>query len=342
VRAERGVIAVVGAVQFVNILDFIMVMPLGPDFARALAIETSHLGFIGGSYTAAGCVAGLAGLLFLDRFSRRNALVVCLAGLVVGTALGAFATDLRSLMLARVIAGLFGGPATSLALAIIADVVPPARRGQAMGAVMGAFSVASVVGVPFGLERARGRLARPVLRRRGARRVVATIGARALLPPLDDHLRGARTAPVAADTLSALRGLLSRAPTQLAFALIARTNLSSFLFVPNIAALVQHNLGDPRERLLVLYLVGGAISFFTMRAAGRLVDRLGALRLIAGCVVSFSVVLVGVLESRAVPLVAIFALFMVTQSARNVSLGEADCPLTECGARSCHRWLAVQ
>ena len=34
-RTERLVVLLVGAVQFVNILDFMMVMPLGPDFAAA-------------------------------------------------------------------------------------------------------------------------------------------------------------------------------------------------------------------------------------------------------------------------------------------------------------------
>lgn len=49
----------------------------------------------------------------------------------------------------------FGGPATSIAFSIIADVVPAQRRGSAMGKVMGAFSIASVLGVPAGLELAR-------------------------------------------------------------------------------------------------------------------------------------------------------------------------------------------
>src|SRR2546423_1646114 len=52
-------------------------------------------------------------------------------------------------------AGQFGGPATSIASSIIADVVPQERRGSAMGMVMAAFSVASVLGVPAGLELAR-------------------------------------------------------------------------------------------------------------------------------------------------------------------------------------------
>src|SRR6202171_4223700 len=137
-RRALAVVLLVAAVQFVNILDFVMVMPMGPDFAAALGIPSSRLGLIGGSYTAAAAASGLAGSLFLDRFDRRPALGVAMLGLVFGTALGGFATGMSSLMAARLIAGLFGGPATSLSFSIIADTVPAERRGKAMGVVMGA------------------------------------------------------------------------------------------------------------------------------------------------------------------------------------------------------------
>ena len=90
--SEPKIVFCVGAVQFVNILDFMMVMPLGPDFARALDMPVSHLGYIGGSYTAAASVSGMAGAFFLDRFDRRKALGVAMLGLVLGTLSGAFAT----------------------------------------------------------------------------------------------------------------------------------------------------------------------------------------------------------------------------------------------------------
>src|SRR5262245_43552158 len=122
--SERFIVFLVGAIQFVNVLDFMMVMPLGPDFARALGIPTAHLGIIGGSYTAAAAVSGIIAARFLDRFDRRSALAVAIFGLVAGTAAGALAQGMRSLVLARVVAGAFGGPATSIALSIIADVVP--------------------------------------------------------------------------------------------------------------------------------------------------------------------------------------------------------------------------
>src|SRR5437773_10195696 len=111
---ERRIIFLLAAVSFVNILDFKMVMPMGPDFARALAIPPSKLGIIGGSYTAAAAVAGLVGALFLDRFDRRSALAVAMLGLVTGTAAGGLARGFGSLVAARVLAGMFGGPASSV------------------------------------------------------------------------------------------------------------------------------------------------------------------------------------------------------------------------------------
>ena len=58
---ERRLLFLVGAVQAVNILDFMMVMPLGPDFAQALGIPTAHIGWIGGSYTVAAAFSGILG-----------------------------------------------------------------------------------------------------------------------------------------------------------------------------------------------------------------------------------------------------------------------------------------
>ncbi|MDH4225807.1 MAG: MFS transporter, partial [Deltaproteobacteria bacterium] len=151
-KSLGAVVLLMAAVQFMNILDFMMVMPLGPDFAKGLAIPLSHLGYIGGAYTLAAAIGGVAGSFFLDRFDRRTALLGALVGLTAATALGGFATSMTTLMAARMLAGLFGGPSAALALAVVSDVVPPERRGRAMGLVMSAFSVASVLGVPAGLE----------------------------------------------------------------------------------------------------------------------------------------------------------------------------------------------
>jgi predicted MFS family arabinose efflux permease len=314
-----AVVGVVGAVQCVNILDFMMVMPLGPDLAASLGIDTSSLGVIGGSYTAAAAVSGLLGLFFLDRFPRRTALIVAMLGLALGTAAGAFATDLPTLLLARVVAGAFGGPATSIAMSIITDVVPPERRGRAMGAVMGAFSVASVLGVPLGLELAARSTWRAPFYVVAGLGLVLTLVARLLLPRLDGHLVGGVGPRM---DVTRVLALLRRPEAQLTALLVAAANLSGFMFIPNVSALLQLNFGYPRDGLGLLYLTGGAVSFFTMRGAGQIVDRFGSTVLIAVGVTGIGVLMgvLGVVQDPRTPVVAAFALFMVFSSGRNVSL----------------------
>lgn len=340
--SERTIVFCVGAVQFVNILDFVIVMPLGPDFAKALGIPLSHLGYVGGSYTAAASVSGLAGAFFLDRFDRRKALAVAMLGLVIGTLSGAFATGLATLMLARVVAGAFGGPATSLSYSIIADVIPPARRGKAMGAVMGAFAVASVLGVPAGLE----------LARRGSWKLpfvaVAVLGAllgtyaHAALPAMIGHLVAARS------PRSRLRELLDLVRPDLALSLLMTfvVMAAGFILIPNISAYVLNNLHYPRERLGLLYLAGGLVSFFATRLVGVLVDRWGSARVgtFGALFVSFVVYVGFIREPLAVPVMAIFIGFMLGNSFRNVAYNTltSKVPLPDERARFSSVQSAVQ
>ncbi len=331
--SERRIVFLVGAVQFVNILDFVMVMPLGPDFAKALGISSSKLGMIGGSYTAAAALSGLVGSFFLDRFDRRKALAVAMAGLVLGTAAGGLCVGLYSLMAARVVAGLFGGPATSLSFSIIADVIPPERRGKAMGAVMGAFSVASVLGVPAGLELARrGGWRLPFFAVAGLGLCVAA-SALLLLPPMKIHLQGRSDG---APPRPRLRELLSRKNVQLSYLMTAVVMISGFLLIPNISAYLQQNLGYPRERLGLLYMVGGAVSFFTTRLGGALVDRFGSTRVgTLGALLLICVLYVGFVAPVAwFPVLPFFATFMFAMGFRNVSYNTLTSKVPRTGERA--------
>jgi predicted MFS family arabinose efflux permease len=314
---ERRLLLLIGAVLFVNILDFMMVIPLGPDFARALGIPTAQLGLVGASYTAAAALAGMLGSLVLDRFDRRKALAVVLGGLVIGTAAGAFATGLPSMLAARIIAGAFGGPATSLALAIVSDVVPAERRGRAMGSVMGAFAVASVLGVPAGLELAQlGGWRLPFVAVAGLGAVLASVAV-LILPPLVGHL-----APVPEATTPAAGTVLRRPTALLALAAIGALMTAQFALVPNIAAYWQFNLGYPRERLGLLFVLGGLVSFGTMRLAGQLTDRVGAAASAGAATVLYLAVLFAtfIFPSPAPQALLLFVAFMTASSFRMVPI----------------------
>jgi predicted MFS family arabinose efflux permease len=337
-RSERLLVLLVGAVQFVNILDFMIVMPLGPDFAVALGIPASRLGFIGGSYTAAASVAGLVGGLFLDRFDRRKALAVAMGGLVLGTLAGGFAVGLGSLLAARVLGGFFGGPATSISLSIIADAIPPARRGKAMGSVMGAFSAASVLGVPAGLELARRGSWRLPFFSVGLLGAVITAGVVAVLPPMRAHLEVARPRARLSDLLTPFRQRL----TLLSLGMTATAMIGGFAIIPNISAYVQNNLGYPRSRIGLLYMVGGAASFVSMRAVGRLVDRYGSARVgtVATVFLLADLYVWFVAYTPAVPVLALFLVFMLANSSRNVPYNTLTSKVPAADERA--RFLSIQ
>jgi predicted MFS family arabinose efflux permease len=313
--SERRVVFLVGAVQFVNVLDFTMVMPLGPDFARALHIPTSELGKVVAGYGQAAALTGFLGSFFLDRFDRRKALAVAMLGLVAGTLAGGLARDLPSLTLARVIAGAFGGPATSIAYAIIADVIPPVRRGKAMGAVMGAFSVAQVLGVPAALlvsDRFGWSMPFFAVATLGA---IVALGSIFLLPPLTLHRERSD------DPVASLGELLRRPTVLLSFTMTAVLMTAGFLVIPNTPSYIQFNLGYPRAHFQYLVAVGGTASFITLRLVGRLVDRYGSFRT-GSVAVALSLVVMWVYFVRPpspAPVMLLYVSFMVTLGARNVA-----------------------
>lgn len=315
---QWGVIFVVAALQFVNILDFVIVMPIGPRLAQALDFPSSHLPWMNGSYTATASVMGLLGALFLDRFDRRKAVGVAVLGLVIGTALCGFAESFTTLLVARSVAGAFGGPATSLCFAIIADTIPNHVRGKAMGTVMGAFSVASVFGVPAGLWMAEHFGWRAPFFTVAALGAVVLVVSIFLLPPLRGHLDRPR------NTLKDIGSLVVDRNVQISYLMTAVVMSAGFVLIPNIASYLQFNLGVPEAHIKYAYLFGGLASFVATQVGGRLVDRLGSFRvgtagtaLVIGVVFFFFYLPRDSAASWVVFLV--FAGFMLAQGLRNVS-----------------------
>ncbi len=314
---QLGIVFTIAAVQFVNILDFVMVMPLGPDFAKSLGISEAQVGTVAAGYTAAAGLSGFLGSFFLDRFDRRKALAVSLAGLALGTALGGLAQGMATLIAARVVAGFFGGPATSLSFSIVSDAIPTTMRGRAIGIVMGAFSVASVVGVPLGLYLAELSGWRAPFFAVAGLGALINVAAIALLPPMREHL-DARHRPVS------LKELLGNSTVLLSFTMTACVMAAGFSVIPNISAYLQMNLSFPRDHLKYAYMFGGVASFFATQYGGRFVDRFGSFRVgtagAASVIAVVAAMYVPAWQEWPVGLVyAFFMAFMLANGVRNVS-----------------------
>lgn len=310
--SSRTAILLVGALEFIYILDFMTAMPLGPDLAAALHFAPDRIGWLTASYTLAAMLAGLLTLPFLDRFDRRSALLLSLAGLGLATLASAQASGLWSLLIARAFTGLCGAPALATGMAIVIDATPPQARGGAIAKVMIGFSAAVIAGVPLALELARfGNWQTPFLFL-ALLSLVLWLIAHFVLPPLRGHLGNPRR--------TSARALLARPAIRLACALQANSQFAAFLVIPSFAAFFVLNLAYPREQLGMLYLIGGLCAFAAVQIGGRLTDQYGAKPTTLVATLAFVLGLLPMLGLHILPVTLAFVLFMAGNAARNISL----------------------
>ena len=87
VDATRGrvVLLVLAAVQFTNIVDFMIVMPLGQRLTETLGIDARQFAWVVASYALSASAAGLLAASVVDRFDRKTAFLTLYAGFLVGT-----------------------------------------------------------------------------------------------------------------------------------------------------------------------------------------------------------------------------------------------------------------
>ena len=204
------------------------------------------------------------------------------SGFILGTICCALAPTFWVLVLARGFAGLFGGLIGAQVMAIVADTFPFERRGQAMGAIMGAFSLASALGVPFGLYLATHfNWHAPFV-------AVATMGVLLIpftlkfLPSQRSHLDKAaadKTPPVA--RLKIIGDILRNPTQRIALALSGFLMAAHFLIIPFLNPYLEFNKGFSKKEVLLVYIVGGVLTFFTSPLMGKLSDRWGKFRVFA-------------------------------------------------------------
>ena len=150
-RKERTILFLLACLNFTHILDFMIMMPLGNYLIPYFKITAMHFSILVASYSISAFISGLAIAMIIDKFDRKRSIVIAYVGFLLGTLACGFAPTYGLLLAARILAGLFGGIIGAQVFSIVADLFVYERRGRAMGAVMSAFAVASILGVPISL-----------------------------------------------------------------------------------------------------------------------------------------------------------------------------------------------
>jgi predicted MFS family arabinose efflux permease len=261
---------VLAAIQFTNIVDFLIMMPLGPQFMRIFEISPGQFGFVVSAYAFSAGISGVVAAFFLDRFDRRVAILALYAGLTLGALLCGLAPNFAALVGARIFTGIFGGIIGATVLSATGDLIPGSHRGRAMGIIMSSFSMAAVLGVPLGLELAeRGGWHTPFFFLAGVGVVIWVIAA-CLLPPMRGHLIA--SGEVRPPPMQQIREIVAPSNHRRAYALMASLTLAGISVVPYLSAYMVANTGFPESDLKWIYLIGGACTLVSLNVIGRIAD----------------------------------------------------------------------
>lgn len=305
---ERLLLLLLAITQFTHIVDFMIVMPLGAQFMEIFDINASQFSWIVSVYALSAGIMGLLGAMFIDQYDRKKVLLACYLGFTLGTFACSFASSFIFFLIARAFTGLFGGVLGALVLAIVADITPLERRGQAVGLIMTAFSVASVVGVPISLWLAAYFNWQAPFIVVGSIAAIMMLLLFRLMPSMTKHLQNdqPKQSPVKAlqniaQDKNQVRALF------FSFILI----LGHFTIIPFIAPYMELNIGFTKFEIPYIYFVGGLLTAVLLPLAGRLSDKYGHIRIF---IISSFFALFSIYAITNLPPVSITIALLVTSS----------------------------
>lgn len=275
-KEEKLLLWTLAAINFIHIVDFMILMPLGPQLMRIFDISPREFGLLVSSYTFSAGISSFFGAFFLDRFDRKKILLWVYVGFAIATLGCALSPSYSILLLARILSGLFGGLTSALILAIIGDVIPDTRRGRAMGLVMAAFSVASVLGVPMGLFLASlSDWHMPFYILTGLSILSLGMIIR-YIPNINEHLKNDIVRP---NPMVVIRRVTGNQNQMRAITLSVMMMFGQFMIIPFLSPYTVANVGFSEMELTYIYMAGGAFTIFTSPWVGKLSDKYGKLRI---------------------------------------------------------------
>ena len=316
-KNERLILFILAAGMFTHIMDFMIIMPLGPQLMRLFDISPKEFSLLVASYTITAGVFGFLSAFFIDRYDRKKSLVVIYSGFALGTLACALAPTYGFLLMARSLTGAFGGVLGALILSIVSDAIPLERRAQGIGVVMASFGVASVFGVPFGLFLASKFTWHAPFLFLGGLSIVITFLILAGIPSLTKHLNSnGHHSPI-----EVLRQIFGRRNARLGLTFTSVLMLGHFTIIPFLATYLVGNVGFSENELTYIYLVGGVCTLLFSPWVGRMADKHGRLKIftIFGSLVIIPILLITNLTP--VPLVvalSISAMFFIFSNGRMV------------------------
>lgn len=239
--------------------------------------------FLVAVYSSCAFIAGLLGAVYLDKFDRRIAFLFVYACFGMATFACSFVPNFYFFLIFRGIAGFFGGIIGALVLAIASDLFAAEERGKAVGVIMMAFSVASVIGVPTGLYLAIQFDWHAPFQLLGFLSFIIWLISFKYIPSLRSHIDAKNKSDLGngrkETRKEALLEILNSKNARFALLLTFTLVLGQFMIIPFITPYMIRNIGFEESQITFIYFIGGGLTIFTAPLFGRYVDRFGARKL---------------------------------------------------------------
>ena len=274
---EKPLLYTLAFIQFTHVMDFMIMMPLSPQFTREFGISNAVFGLLVASYNISAGIFAAIGAFFIDRFDRRKVMLTCYASFIIGTFICGVAPDFHTLLIARIFTGMFGGIIISTMLSIVSDAIPFERRASAMATMYSGFAAAAILGVPGGsFIAAHSSWHVPFIAIAGMG-VIIFFAASKFIPPMAAHVAEARKR----NPFQQFAQIVNSRQRLLGLLLMALLMLGHFSIIPYIPNFTVHNLHMDEKFVGFIYLAGGISSVLSVRIVGRLADKFGSFRVFA-------------------------------------------------------------
>src|SRR5262245_14760377 len=255
---QKVVVGMLAFLQFAVILDFMLMSPLGALIMPSLAITPAQFGSVVSAYAFAAGISGLLTAGFADRFDRKKLLLFFYTGFIAGTMWCGLAQSFESLLLARVVTGLFGGVIGSVVLAIATDLFAPQMRGRVMGFIQTAFAASQVLGIPLGIYLSNHWNWHVPFLAMAAMGAVGGLLVAWQMRPVNEHLK----APQERSAFGHLLHTVIEPRYLLAFITVTFLATGGFMLMPFSSAYTVNNLEISLANLPTIYLVTGIATIF--------------------------------------------------------------------------------
>src|SRR5262245_27265503 len=144
-RTWLGFFAILAAI-LLNLLDSTIVNVAAASIGADLGSSYSGLQWIAAGYTLALALGLLTGGRLGDMYGRRRMLLIGVVGFVAASVACAAAFSIESLIVARVLQGLFGAVMIPQGFGLIRDLFPPREIGKAFAALGPVIGLSTVLG----------------------------------------------------------------------------------------------------------------------------------------------------------------------------------------------------